>query len=71
MTKRKDWRATAYNKRFGEIDVKVITRTLARPLDGSDSLNGVQSISNFAKPPGRYRQTNESAMGITISKINF
>jgi len=35
---------------------KVITRTSARPLGGSDSSNGVQSGPNFAKPPGRYLQ---------------
>ena len=51
-----------YNKRFGEIGVKVITRISARPLTISDNPNGVQSIPNFAKPPGRYLQPGESAV---------
>ena len=46
----------ADNKRFGEIGVKVITRTSARPLTVSDNPNSVQSSPNFAKPPGRCRQ---------------
>ena len=42
----------AYNKRFGEIGVRVITRTSVHPLTVSDSPNCVQSSSNFAKPAG-------------------
>ena len=49
----------ACNKRFGKIGVKVIIRTSACPLTVSDNPNGVQSIPNFVKPPGRYRQWNE------------
>ena len=48
--------SAAANKRFGEIGVKVITRTSVRPLTVSDNPNGVQSIPNFAKPPGRWLQ---------------
>jgi len=44
------------NKRFGEIGVKVIARTLVSRLTVSDNPNGVQLSPNFAKPPGRYRQ---------------
>jgi len=43
----------ADNKRFGEIGVKVITRTSVRPLTVNDNPNGVQLRPNFAKPPGR------------------
>jgi len=50
----------AHNKRFGEIGVKVIARTSARPLTVSDNPNGVQSIPNCAKPPGRWLQAGES-----------
>jgi len=50
----------AYNKRFGKIGVKVITRTSVRRLTVNDSPNDVQSFPNFAKPPGRCRQPNES-----------
>ena len=49
----------ADNKRFGEIGVKVIAQTSARPLTVSDNPNGVQSSPNFAKPPGRYLQAAE------------
>ena len=48
----------AYNKRFDEIGVKVITRISARPLTVSDNPNGAQSSPNFAKPPGRCTQAS-------------
>jgi len=54
----------APNKRFGEIGVKVIARTSARPLTVSDNPNGVQSIPNFAKPPVIART---SARPLTVS----
>jgi len=38
---------------------KVTTRTSARPLSVSDNPNGVQSIPNFAKPPGCCTQAVE------------
>jgi hypothetical protein len=52
----------AYNKRFSEIGVEVITRILLRPLTGSDSPNCVRLSPNFAKPPGRYMQAAEARM---------
>ena len=52
---------TAYNKRFGEIGVKVIARTSVRSLTISDNPNGVQSSPNFAKPPGRCRQAAKTS----------
>jgi len=50
---KKDKETPADNKRFGEIGVKVTTRTSTRRLTVSDNPNGVQSIPNFAKPLGR------------------
>ena len=41
---------------------KVIIRFSVRPLTVSDNPNGVQSIPNFAKPPGRWLQCGESAV---------
>jgi len=52
----------AYNKRFGEIRVKVILRLRSVTLTVSDNPNGVQSFLNFAKPPGRCMQAGESAV---------
>ena len=52
----------AYNKRFGKIGGKVITRISVCPLTVGDNPNDVQSSPNFAKPPGRYLQAGESAM---------
>ena len=52
----------ACNKRFGEIGVKVIARTSARPLTVSDNPNSVQSNPNFAKPPGRWVQADENTV---------
>ena len=40
---------------------KVITRTSACRLTVSDNPNCVQPSPNFAKPPGRYLQADESA----------
>jgi len=51
----------AANKRFGEIGVKVTTRTSAHRLIVSDNPNCVQSRPNFAKPPGRYLQADKSS----------
>ena len=62
---------TAYNKRFGEIGVKVIARISVRPLTVSDNPNGVQLIPNFAKPPGRCMQTGGGLDGITNSCKTF
>ena len=42
---------------------KVIVRISVRPLTVSDNQNSVQSIPNFAKPPGRYLQATDSACG--------
>jgi len=63
----------ADNKRFGEIGVKVITRTSARPLTVIDNPNGVQSIPNFAKLPGRcYLQaTNERHRRQPAEKLKY
>ena len=38
---------------LAKLGCKVIARTLARLLTGSDNPNCVQSSPNFAKPPGR------------------
>ena len=56
-------RMPADNKRFGEIGVKVIVQTSARPLTVSDNPNCVQSTPNFAKLPGRYLQAADSVSG--------
>jgi len=45
-------KCTTANKRFGEIGVKVITRTSVSPITVSDNPNCVQSNPNFAKPLG-------------------
>jgi hypothetical protein len=50
----------ADNKRFGEIGVEVIIRILLRSLTVCVSPNCVQSIPNFAKPPGRCTQAAEA-----------
>ena len=60
-----------YNKRFGEIGVKGIARTPARPLTVSDNPNGVPSSPNFAKPLRCCMQTDGSALGITEFNKEF
>ena len=44
-----------------KLGCKVITLISALPLTVSDNPNGVQSIPNFAKPPGRYLSFWDSA----------
>ena len=58
-------RMPSSNKRFGEIGGKVIARISARRLTVSDNPNCVQSIPNFAKPPGRWVQADEFAVDKT------
>ena len=62
---------TAYNKRFGKIGVKVIAQISARRLTVSDNPNCVQSIPNFAKPPGRYVQADESAVSSDRKRLRL
>jgi len=40
-----------------------MAQTSVRSLTVSDHPNGVQSLPNFAKPPGRYLQAADSAAG--------
>ena len=64
-------KSTAYNKRFGEIGVKVIVRISMCPLTVSDNPNCVQLRPNFAKPPRRKRQCGgDNALGKRSGKID-
>ena len=52
----------AANKRFGEIGGEVTVRISVCPLTDGVSSNCVQLTPNFAKPPGRYLQADESTV---------
>ena len=48
----------------------MIARTSVRPLTVGDSPNGVSSVPNFAKPPGRYLQAGGSEVDNEVEKMN-
>ena len=51
--KRKRKKCQQITSGLAKLGCKVITRTSVLSLTVSDNPNGVQSLPNFAKPPGR------------------